>query len=376
MSGNVFVADNSAIRFINKASGIVTTIAGVLGFSGSSGDGLEATSAKLNYPNGLSLDTINNLLYIADTSNNKIRLVRLVTLSSGNITTYAGTGLQGSSGDDFAATGAQLNEPQGVSIDLYGNVYIADANNLKIRRVNSAGIISTFAGTGIYGSSGDGFAATLATMTYPQGVACDRNGNVYFSDIYNHKIRMVNNVGIITTIAGSTVYGYGLIVDGTAATSAFFGYSPGVTVDNSGNIYIVDSNSYVVYRVNNSTGLMSTAAGVGAYGSAGDGGAATGAHLVYPRSLAVDVSGSLYIADATRVREVYAIFTSHAPTSKPTVWNPNVVRDIVCACIALYFHGSLYEPSNCMINQYLFFYLFSTTHHIRILSKPLLAREI
>ena len=326
MSGNVFVADNSAIRFINKASGIVTTIAGVLGFSGSSGDGLEATSAKLNYPNGLSLDTLNNLLYIADSNNCKIRLVRLVTLSSGNITTYAGTGAQGSSGDGYAAINAQLSYVTAVASDPFGNLYIADNGNLKIRKVDSAGIISTYAGMGIYGNSGDGFAATLATMTYPQGVACDRHGNVYISDTYNRKIRMVNSVGIITTIAGDGEYGYGLIEDGTAATSAYFGYPPDVTVDNSGNIYIVDSNNYVVYRVNNVSGLMSTAAGVGTYGSAGDGGAATGAHLVYPRSLAVDVSGNLYIADASRVREVYAIFTSHAPTPKPTVWNPNVVR--------------------------------------------------
>ena len=173
-SGNLYVLDsNGAVRFINKASGIVTTVAGMAGVVGSSGDNGPATSATINYyPGGISLDTINNLLYIADTYNCKIRLV---TLSSGIITTYAGTGAQGSSGDGYAATNAQLSYPNGVASDgNRGNVYIADSSNCKIRKVDSAGIISTYAGTGTWGSSGDGGAATSAALSYPQGAALDR----------------------------------------------------------------------------------------------------------------------------------------------------------------------------------------------------------
>ena len=173
LSGNLYVLDsNSAIRLINKASGIVTTVAGMAGVVGSSGDNGPATSATLSYPFGVSLDSTNNLLYIADTNNKKIRLV---TLSSGIITTYAGTGFQGSSGDGYAAIDAQLSCPDDVACDLsFGNVYIADTNNNKVRKVNSAGIISTYAGTGTCGSSGDGGAATSAALCFPQGIAVDR----------------------------------------------------------------------------------------------------------------------------------------------------------------------------------------------------------
>ena len=135
----------------------------------------------------------------------------------------------------------------------------------------------------------------------------------------------MNSAGIITTVAGDGVYG-NRPVDGTPAVNAHLDYPCDVAVDSSGNLFIGDTFGYAIYRVSNVSGLISTAAGVGSYGSAGDGGAATGAYLSYPRSLAVDVSGNLYIADASRVREVYAVFTSQAPTLKPTVWNPNVVR--------------------------------------------------
>ena len=172
-SGNLYVLDsNGAVRFINKASGIVTTVAGMAGVVGSSGDNGPATSATLSYPFGVSLDSTNNLLYIADTYSYKIRLV---TLSSGIITTYAGTGAQGSSGDGYAATNAQLSYLNGVASDGNSrNVYIADTNNNKVRKVNSAGIISTYAGTGTCGSSGDGGAATSAALCFPQGIAVDR----------------------------------------------------------------------------------------------------------------------------------------------------------------------------------------------------------
>ena len=317
-SGNLYIADfNSAIRFINKASGIVTTVVGIIGVSGSSGDNGPATSATIYSPQGLNLDTTNNLLYIADTSNKK---VRLVTLSSGIITTYAGTGDYGTSGDGYAAINAQLSYVTGVASDPFGNVYIADNSNNKIRKVNVAGIIFSYAGTGIYGSSGDGGAATSATLSYPQGVACDRNGNVYFSDTGNRRIRKVDNAGIISTIAGDGVYSSGLVVGGSSALNAHLAYPTGVAVDVSGNIYIVDGMiKYAIFRVENGTGEINTYAGVGIWGSAGDGGPATLAYLSNPRSVAVDNNdGTVYIGDAFRVREVISVQATHQPSSQPT----------------------------------------------------------
>ena len=319
LSGNVYFADifNNAIRFVYQQTNIITTIAGMInGTHGDSGDNGAASSATLNTPYGLSLDVTNNLLYVADQGNHKIRLV---TLSTGIITTYAGTGIQGSSGDGFAAINAKLNGPNGVAYDLFtSNVYIADTNNNIIRKVNSAGIISTFAGTGISGSTGDGFDATSATLSSPNNVATDRFGNVYIADTYSNKIRLVNSTGIITTFAGTGIYTSGPNVNGALAKSTHLIYPIGLTVDYSGNVYIADSFNYVVYRVTNGTGILTTYAGVGTPGSSGDNGAATKAHLYNLQSLAVDSSGTLYMGDYNRIREVITIHNSHQPSSQPT----------------------------------------------------------
>ena len=327
-SGNIYVSDSSSctIRFIIKQTNIITTIAGMASFCGGEGDDDVATSATLDNPEGVSLDTINNLLYVADMNNCKIRMV---TLSLGIITTFAGTGISGSDGDSDLAVNALLSYPEGVANDLYGNVYIADSSNCKIRKVNSGGIITTYAGTGIVGSSGDGLQATSATLHYPQGVAVDRFGNVYIADTYNHLIRVVNNVGIITTIAGDGVSG--LAVDGTLAVNAHLGNPTGVVVDVSGNVYIADAmTNNVVYKVANGTGLITTFAGNGKYGSAGDGGPATSAYLNYATTVAVDSSGIAYIGDVSRVREVISITNSHAPTPHPTAWPLYKVRLLYC----------------------------------------------
>ena len=180
---------------------IITTIAGT-GADGSSGDGGAATSVLLNNPLGVSVSISGNL-YIADRYNNKIRMVT----STGIIATFAGTGTVGSSGDGGAATSAQLSYPSGVSVDISGNVYITDTYNNKIRMVTSTGIITTIAGTGIIGASGDGGAATSAQFFNPSGVSVDISGNVYIADTYNNKIRMVTSTGIITTIAGTGIWG-------------------------------------------------------------------------------------------------------------------------------------------------------------------------
>ena len=328
ISGNVYVSDlfNNAIRFVNKQTGILTTFAGMInGARGSSGDGFAATSATLSNPGGVSLDTVNNLLYIADSSNYKIRMV---TLSSGIITTYAGTGFQGSNGDDDSATNAQLNYPQGVASDG-NNVYIADSNNQKIRKVNSAGIISTFAGGGT-SFPGDGLQATAATLAYPQGLAVDILGNVYIADTYNNRIRKVNSTGIITTFAGIGMYVSGLNANGVLAKSAKVNYPIGLSVDTTGNVYFADNNNYVIYRIANGTGVVTIFAGTGTYGSSADGRPATIALFNSPRIVAVDVSGTVYIGDGTRVREVINIPATHTPTRHPTVWLPYNVRFLHC----------------------------------------------
>ena len=290
ISGNVYIADSgdNKIRMVTS-TGIITTIAGT-GTVGSSGDGGAATSAQLNNPIGVSVDISGNV-YIVDQRNQKIRMVTSTSI----ITTLAGTGAAGNNGDGGAATSAQLNNPNGVSVDIFGNVYISDTYNHKIRMVTSTYIITTFAGAGIYGGSGDGGAATSAQLAYPSGVSVGVSGNVYIVDGGNRKIRMVTSTGIITTFAGTGVWGSS--GDGGAATSAQL-YGPyGLSVDISGNVYIADQYNHKI-RMVNSTGIITTIAGTWTAGSSGDGGAATSAQLNNPSGVSVDISGNVYIADA------------------------------------------------------------------------------
>ena len=311
ISGNVYIADswNNNIRMVTKA-GIITTIAGT-GDWGSGGDGRAATSAQLNGPIQVSVDISGNV-YIADGYNFKIRMVT----RRGIITTIAGTGAQGTIGDNGPATSAQLMFASGLSLDISGNVYIAESSNCKIRMVNSAGIITTIAGTGDWGSSGDGGAATSAQLNFPYGVSVDISGNVYIADQNNHRIRIVTSAGIITTFAGSE-WRSGSSGDGGAATSATLYYPRGVSVDISGNVYIADSNNKI--RMVSSTGIITTIAGTGTPGSSGDGGAATSAQLYYPSGVSLDISGNVYIADGNnhKVRLMSPPQPSAMPSSQP-----------------------------------------------------------
>jgi uncharacterized protein (TIGR03437 family) len=308
-SGNLFIADpfNDRVRKVST-SGIITTVAGG-GGSGLSGDGGPATSAFL-VPSGLAVDVFGNL-FVADTGNDRIRKIS----TSGIITTVAGGG--NSVGDGGPATAALLNYPQGVAVDASGNLFIADAT--RIRKVSSSGIITTSAGNGVSGFSGDGGPATSGSVSYPQGVAVDASGNLLIADTGNERIREVSAGGIITTVVGNGEFGFS--GDGGPAVSASL-LPNGVAVDASGNLYIVDVSNYRVRKISPG-GIITTVAGNGTPGLSGDGGPATSASLslnssflasglvplgVAPCGVAVDASGNLFIADTNNnvVRKVSA----------------------------------------------------------------------
>ena len=308
--GNLYMSDTARIRKVEAGSGIISTVAGIA-VSGFSGDGGPATAAQLNIPNGVTLDASGNL-YIADSLNHRIRKV---AASSGIISTVAGksVGLSGGfSGDGGPATNAALRWPQGVALDAAGNLYIADRDNDRIRKVTAgSGIISTVAGNGTRGFSGDGGPATGAGLSFVTGVSLDAFGNLYIATEGNERIRKVDaGTGIISTVAGNG-FPLGFSGDGGLATAAGLRYLGGVALDASGNLYIVDKFNHRILKVAAECGIISTVAGNGSEGFSVDGGLATAAALRSPNAVALDVSGNLYILDQAsdwyaRVRKVAA----------------------------------------------------------------------
>ncbi len=301
-AGNIYIADSFNNKVRKVSNGIITTFAGN-GATGFSGDGGPATSAALSYPDAVAVDSLGKV-YIADSSNGRVRKV-----SGGIISTFAGNGLPGFGGDGGSATQASLSNPAGLAVDSSNNVYIADENYNRIRKVSN-GIITTVAGNATGGFSGDGGLASNASLNRPAGVAVDQAGNIYIADTGNYRVRKVAN-GVITTIAGSGATGFS--GDGSVATSASFGglnpttstavFGPmGVTADAFGNVYVADTLNYRIRKV--SGGTITTVAGAGIAGVSGDGGAATGALLFSPMGVSVDAAGSFYIADQVRVRKV------------------------------------------------------------------------
>ncbi len=294
-AGNMYISDkfNNCMRKVNTA-GIMTTVAGNA-TPGFSGDGGAATNAQLNNPYGIAVDTHGNV-YITDYKNARVRVLG----NSGNITTIAGNGGSGSSGDGGAATAAQLS-PIAVAVDDSGTIYIADGDNNRVRKIKN-GIISTFAGNGNANFGGDGGLADTSALYYPSGLTCDHIGNVYIADYSNNRIRKVNSAGIITTVAGNSIGGYA--GDGGAATAAELAYPSDVVIDASGNFYIVDSfNGYV--RMVNTNGIISTYAGNGSQKYSGDGGPATAAGLDSPWGIAINSNGNIHVTDYTnRVRAI------------------------------------------------------------------------
>jgi sugar lactone lactonase YvrE len=298
-AGNLYIADPNNYRIRKVATnGTITTFAGN-GSSGSSGDGGAATNAQLFRPDGVAVDYSTGNVYIADAS---YHIIRRVAATTGIITTFAGKSSRGYSGDEGAATSAQLNTPRGIAVDSTGNVYIADTINNRIRKVAATtGIITTFAGNGSAGYSGDDDAATSAQLRSPRGVAVDSKGNVYIADTDNHRIRRVATNGKITTFAGNGSAGFSG-GDGSNATSAQLNFPRGVAVDSRGDVYIADTNNHRIRRVrqhlSTTTFLIYNEVGLGSVGSS-DGiySLAHNSQLNSPTAVAVDSTGTVYIMD-------------------------------------------------------------------------------
>jgi uncharacterized protein (TIGR03437 family) len=297
-AGNFYVTDASATNRVRRvsANGIVTTVAGN-GTAGFSGDGGPATSAALNIPLRVATDTAGNL-YITDTGNNRIRKVS----TDGIITTVAGNGVTGSTGDGGPATSASLFGPWSVAVDGAGDIYIG-GQDYRVRKVSSAGIITTVAGNGTYGISGDGGPAIAAALTDNRQIAADRAGNLYIADSDSNRVRKVTPAGLITTIAGNGMASFS--GDGGPAPFAQLGFAISVAADVAGNLYIADSVNRRVRKVS-IYGTITTIAGNGTYGFSGDGGPALDAQFQLLSGLAIDAAGNLYIADSgnARVRRV------------------------------------------------------------------------
>lgn len=300
--GNIYIADktNNRIRKVMAGSGIISTLAGT-GTVGYSGDGGTANAATLNNPSGVAVDGLGNI-YIADAGNN---CIRKVIVSTGIINTIAGTGIAGFSGDTGLATAAHLHNPSGIALDFSGNIFIADLLNNRIRKiVASSQIITTVAGGGICPSGsfcGDGGAATAAVLHAPMGITIDASGNIYIADTDNNRIRMVTaETEIIYTIVGNGLVGF--FGDGGQATAAVLHNPYGVAIDNYGNIYVADNLNNRIRQVAAGIMIINTIAGNGIGSYAGDGGAATVAELHNPYSVAVDGSGNIYVADYNNQR--------------------------------------------------------------------------
>jgi len=288
-SGNVYVADqgNQRIRRIVVATGVVTTLAG--GGSGGYLDGT-GTAARFSNPFGVACDASGNV-YVADYANNRIRRIVAAT---GVVTTLAGSGVAGYA--DGTGPAAQFNLPYGIACEASGNLYVTDRSNHRVRRIVAAtGVVTTLAGSGTQGFA-DG-TGPAAQFNFPHGVACDASGNLYVADENNQRIRrIVVGTGAVSTLAGSGAAGY---LDGTGP-AARFNYPSGVACDGNGNVYVADQNNNRIRRIVVATGAVSTLAGNSAAGYADGTGPA--AQFDSPSGVACDANGTLYVTDQNNFR--------------------------------------------------------------------------
>jgi hypothetical protein len=302
LAGNLYISDgrNHTIRRIDKQTGIITTVAGC-GRQGYSGDGGPATAATLNNLYSLQVDT-NGDIYIVDRLNAAIRKVDAAT---GIITTVVGTGVAGYSGDGGPGTQAQMREPNDCFLDGRGGLLIADIQDQRIRRLDlKTGIIATFAGDGQKRRSGDGRPATQASIMGARAVCRDSQGNTYICEREGNGVRKVDADGIMSTFAGTGEPGYS--GDGGPALEATWGAPKAIRCDHADNVIVVDTENHAIRRIDAVTGIVTTIAG-GRQGGGGDGGPATEAGLERPHGCGIDPQGNLYIADGInhRVRVVW-----------------------------------------------------------------------
>lgn len=307
--GNYYISDcsNHVIRKVTPA-GVISTVVGTH-VAGYSGDGGPATAAQINRPIKVIFDAADNM-YIGELYGNRVRKVT----SGGIISTVAGGG---TGGDGGPATAASLNGPCCMAFDALGNFYIGEYYSNKIRKVNTSGIISTYAGTGVAGYSGDGGPATNAKLNGLFDIAIDPEGNLYIADAANNRVRMVSTLGIMSTFSGNGTAAFS--GDGGPASAAKVNNPAGLEIDPAGNIYIADQGNRRVRKVT-TAGIISTIAGNGTYGSAGDGGPATAAELSNTNEVLVMADGTILICDDlnNKIRALQTscpVFSSSSPLS-------------------------------------------------------------
>ncbi|MEY3221014.1 MAG: hypothetical protein RIT27_2371 [Pseudomonadota bacterium] len=295
----LYIVDSLNNRIRRIENGVITTFAGS-GSYGFGGDGGSAINAQFRNPTAMAFANDGSVL-IADSNNHRLRKID----ANGVISTIAGGDQLGSGGDNGAATAAQLNLPQGVAVDRLGNLFIADTNNHRIRRIDTSGRITTFAGTGAAGLSGDGGFAALAQLNQPTSVRINAVGEIFIADSGNHCVRKIDSSGIIRTIAGRGVSGFA--GDNALAINALLNYPRGISFDHDGNVYFADTNNHRLRKVD-LTGKISTLAGIGSAGFAGDGSTALSVLFNNPSDILIDSSGNLFVSDYAnqRVRRIDA----------------------------------------------------------------------
>ena len=303
--GNIYVSDenNDRLRMIDGKTGIITTVAGN-GTTGFSGDNGPAADAQISGPSGIDFDKDGNI-YFADEGNARIRRVDVITHV---ITTVAGDGQKAYNGDGGPALDASFIHPSGVAVDALGNMYIADWGTNTIRKIDAvSGRIITLAGNGEPGNGGDGGPARSAKLNGVNELALDNKGNLYMTDSYNNRVRKIDlKTGIITTVAGTGEVGYS--GDGALGTEADVNGPTGVAVDTAGNVFFSDWGNSCIRRIDFKTNIITTVAGRGEAGFGGDGGPAVLSYISRAEGVALDAQGNIYIADDNndRVRKVEA----------------------------------------------------------------------